>query len=1123
MVINKNNFWNKDTPVYSDANHKPFNSDRKSLEQSESTTEELESTFTTGKFLNHIPSSDRNMVRDINTLSIDQFISHIKSKYHVANNEINKILMIYTDSAYPNSKFRKYVSLADLLNYYRGPIYLPLYPNSFHTKLRTELINEIESYRNEIRTNSGQQTTISPAFPQVSDGKHLSSYPGVHPGEFIISVLRENNIALNPLGIYVSVKFKDETNMTPIKLEKMLSISPELIQYISYPNAFTGSVRDLFEQYRNSSPSEQQRLWLSVISDGVDFNNALSKTNNNIIDAGFQGLDIITNIKNTLNSEISKAYEKGGVNGRLNSESQVPVKIKIFDPYSGGLQQVAIKHFSLLEIATGQLQAYYGTNYSFEVDVDSSLKSLFQLPSRIYSMSFPVTERIFANVKNELAYVSAESFNAQVTVQRNLMKYRVADYINAKDPLVAKTSYDLIEERILGDFIENKSEYYDLKGVKLYGEKTGDLFSIRIPDGRIIFSTMRQGYVRITDKELNENDILWLRKSISLQSLSENSFDKFKKEKCPVTRAGACYFKPKSINDYIEYVDVKNSMTELSKTLVNEQRERAFSDLNTLFYTSSEGWRDFALSFGKDFLSGISTIMGLIPTGGGSLLSKLSIKLSGLLAEAGNMGAAYMISQLSNNKKDDIYNDLIFSTILSLPDMISTTKILTKLRRLKSVRKRIDEVADYRAPVKKRKTPPRLIPSTLSKSNPVSEKKNFPLKDSENNIVHKATRGIIYNSQDETWNYASNILYKSGFMNSNEKLLFNNLIKSVSNGRTSTSTLLTKSRKIDSMNSLLETEEGDVLFFFNPKDNSLKHVMVSLDNGKFAGIKNKYLDDTLSQKPRILTAEELGAFNNSSFRSPKGDEYNVYIRNIRKNTPTTAPKQHENRIKALLGSRDGDVYEIYPGTGRYVVTVHGAPGNINGMPGVEAAHAIRGAMVSKGYNLSRVLTLDLLSCYGSSTFINIPQFRKYSSGQVIANELNIDVIAYPSRVGDNRHMSSDSTVGHKFTPASKEVQKMNSIAGNNILFNLSEKLINIRRRLQNSIAPDPDQPVSNRISRSIQSDLLTTKLEDIAMQQSMILSDEDWLSNCLNVIALDDKLLIMSGLKKVNNGLAEWI
>lgn len=175
MVINKNNFWNKDAPVYSDANHKPFNSDRKSLEQSESTTEELESTFTTGKFLNHIPSSDRNMVRDINTLSIDQFISHIKSKYHVANNEINKILMIYTDSAYPNSKFRKYVSLADLLNYYRGPIYLPLYPNSFHTKLRTELINEIESYRNEIRTNSGQQTTISPAFPQISDGKHLSS------------------------------------------------------------------------------------------------------------------------------------------------------------------------------------------------------------------------------------------------------------------------------------------------------------------------------------------------------------------------------------------------------------------------------------------------------------------------------------------------------------------------------------------------------------------------------------------------------------------------------------------------------------------------------------------------------------------------------------------------------------------------------------------------------------------------------------------------------------------------------------------------------------------------------------------------------------------------------------
>jgi len=89
-------------------------------------------------------------------------------------------------------------------------------------------------------------------------------------------------------------------------------------------------------------------------------------------------------------------------------------------------------------------------------------------------------------------------------------------------------------------------------------------------------------------------------------------------------------------------------------------------------------------------------------------------------------------------------------------------------------------------------------------------------------------------------------------------------------------------RRITSQEALLCVEEGEMLFFFKPVPageataTQPLHVMVSIGNGRFAGINNSMLDETLTNAPSILLAEQLGDFTGTQVKLNAGGE-NVQI------------------------------------------------------------------------------------------------------------------------------------------------------------------------------------------------------------------------------------------------------
>ncbi|AUP76662.1 hypothetical protein CWS02_13895 [Enterobacter sp. EA-1] len=76
--------------------------------------------------------------------------------------------------------------------------------------------------------------------------------------------------------------------------------------------------------------------------------------------------------------------------------------------------------------------------------------------------------------------------------------------------------------------------------------------------------------------------------------------------------------------------------------------------------------------------------------------------------------------------------------------------------------------------------------------------------------------------------------------------------------------LFARTQPVDSMESLLRVRQGDVLLFTatDPALSAMEarpvHIMVSLGNGRFAGVKNNVLDPVLGEGKQIITAEQLG-------------------------------------------------------------------------------------------------------------------------------------------------------------------------------------------------------------------------------------------------------------------------
>lgn len=149
------------------------------------------------------------------------------------------------------------------------------------------------------------------------------------------------------------------------------------------------------------------------------------------------------------------------------------------------------------------------------------------------------------------------------------------------------------------------------------------------------------------------------------------------------------------------------------------------------------------------------------------------------------------------------------------------------------------------------------------------------------NPVREAARRSRLTSQasDISWDYAVTLLENAELISKGPAITLRTGIRQATKyQRASASSpgnvdgLFASSHAINSHENLLNVKQGEILMFMEVDPNLPAkgprpiHIMVSLGNGRFAGVKNSVLKSSLGEGKRILTAEQLGEFVNGTFR-----------------------------------------------------------------------------------------------------------------------------------------------------------------------------------------------------------------------------------------------------------------
>lgn len=139
---------------------------------------------------------------------------------------------------------------------------------------------------------------------------------------------------------------------------------------------------------------------------------------------------------------------------------------------------------------------------------------------------------------------------------------------------------------------------------------------------------------------------------------------------------------------------------------------------------------------------------------------------------------------------------------------------------------------------------------------------------------------------DDAADYAVDLLENSEMLNKETANLLRQSLKNMKEGGMAiaeVTDLFNTPRQITSQYDLLCVEKGEMLIFFRTNTAAQAspahsfHAMVSVGNGRFAGINNSTLDNVLTDDPRILLAEQLGDFTGSQVkRHADGEKVQIF-------------------------------------------------------------------------------------------------------------------------------------------------------------------------------------------------------------------------------------------------------
>ncbi|MEZ0600986.1 hypothetical protein ACAX43_02325 [Paraburkholderia sp. IW21] len=271
------------------------------------------------------------------------------------------------------------------------------------------------------------------------------------------------------------------------------------------------------------------------------------------------------------------------------------------------------------------------------------------------------------------------------------------------------------------------------------------------------------------------------------------------------------------------------------------------------------------------------------------------------------------------------------------------------------------------------------------------------LPDGESNIL-KSARKLIHSTSEGTcrgvcWNFAMQVLKDSKAVDAQVVSDLERIVGNLAQNKpgVSINDLFKgkESRLISESQELTAVPEGQLIIFSEPAGEApgVKHVAVSVGNGRFAGMKNDYLDPALGPGKSIVTAEEFGQFIDGRFlkRGAKVGTIEPALE-VRTGYPqgsalaATAGEGGQNRVIELLG-QDG-LFSLNPQSGELFIDAHGYPFTINHLDSDELYHIIRGLAYHKGFVPTDIKSILLKSCYGADG-------GKYSSAAMLANQFDV--------------------------------------------------------------------------------------------------------------------------------------
>lgn len=151
--------------------------------------------------------------------------------------------------------------------------------------------------------------------------------------------------------------------------------------------------------------------------------------------------------------------------------------------------------------------------------------------------------------------------------------------------------------------------------------------------------------------------------------------------------------------------------------------------------------------------------------------------------------------------------------------------------------------------------------------------------------VRRSQRRTV--TTDDAADYAVDLLENSEMLNKETANLLRQSLKNMKEGGMAIAEapdLFDTPRLITSQHDLWRVEKGEVLIFFRTNSAAQAspahsfHAMVSVGNGRFAGINSSTLDKALTNDPRILLAEQLGDFTGSQVkRHADGEKVQIFV------------------------------------------------------------------------------------------------------------------------------------------------------------------------------------------------------------------------------------------------------